>query len=86
MLQVGSTPDESTSSDYDVIANDLRQLADQAAAQEPPVRMYERSLLERSTRNTNISTVRMNCGLGVLTCTSPWSRLHLGGYTAHPDL
>ena len=41
MLQVGSTPDESTSGDYDVIANDLRQLADQAAAQEPPIRMYE---------------------------------------------
>ncbi|KAH9848733.1 xylose isomerase-like protein [Lenzites betulinus] len=42
MLQVGSTPDPSTSSDYDVIARDLRQLADEAAAQEPPIRIaYE---------------------------------------------
>ncbi|KAI8974874.1 xylose isomerase-like protein [Trametes punicea] len=37
MLQVGSTPDPSTSSDYDVIARDLRQLADEAAAQDPPI-------------------------------------------------
>ncbi|KAL7277108.1 hypothetical protein ACG7TL_008953 [Trametes sanguinea] len=42
MLQVGSTPDPSTSSDYDVIARDLRQLADEAAAQDPPIRIaYE---------------------------------------------
>ncbi|KAI0365792.1 xylose isomerase-like protein [Pilatotrama ljubarskyi] len=42
MLQVGSTPDASTSSDYDVIARDLRQLADEAAAQDPPIRIaYE---------------------------------------------
>ncbi|CDO71054.1 hypothetical protein BN946_scf184844.g58 [Trametes cinnabarina] len=42
MLQVGSTPDESTSSDYDVIARDLRQLADEAAVQKPPIRIaYE---------------------------------------------
>lgn len=40
MLQVGSTPDPSTSSDYDVIARDLRQLADEAAVQDPPIRMY----------------------------------------------
>lgn len=40
MLQVGSTPDASTSSDYDVIARDLRQLADEAAAQHPPIRVY----------------------------------------------
>ncbi|KAL1948755.1 hypothetical protein VTO73DRAFT_10561 [Trametes versicolor] len=42
LLQVGSTPDPSTSSDYDVIARDLRQLADEAAAQDPPIRIaYE---------------------------------------------
>ncbi|KAI0628617.1 xylose isomerase-like protein [Trametes polyzona] len=42
MLQVGSTPDASTSSDYDVIARDLRQLADEAANQNPPIRIaYE---------------------------------------------
>ncbi|KAI0765854.1 xylose isomerase-like protein [Trametes elegans] len=42
ILQVGSTPDPSTSSDYDVIARDLRQLADDAAAQDPPIRIaYE---------------------------------------------
>ncbi len=41
MLQVGSTPDESSSNDYDVIAGDLRKLADEAAAQDPPIRMYE---------------------------------------------
>ncbi|TBU25420.1 xylose isomerase-like protein [Dichomitus squalens] len=42
LLQVGSTPDESTSGDYDVISGDLRQLADEAAAQEPPIRIaYE---------------------------------------------
>ncbi|RPD60257.1 xylose isomerase-like protein [Lentinus tigrinus ALCF2SS1-7] len=42
MLQVGSTPDESSSSDYDVIAGDLRKLADEAAAQDPPIRIaYE---------------------------------------------
>ena len=40
MLQVGSTPDASTSGDYDVIARDLRELADEAAAQVPPIRMY----------------------------------------------
>ncbi|KAI0754176.1 xylose isomerase-like protein [Daedaleopsis nitida] len=42
MLQVGSTPDASTSSDYDVIARDFQQLADDAAAQDPPIRIaYE---------------------------------------------
>ncbi|KAI0667234.1 xylose isomerase-like protein [Trametes maxima] len=42
LLQVGSTPDPSTSGDYDVIARDLRQLADEAAAQHPPIRIaYE---------------------------------------------
>ncbi|PCH35139.1 xylose isomerase-like protein [Wolfiporia cocos MD-104 SS10] len=42
MLQVGSSDDPSTSSDYDVIARDLRQLADEAAAQDPPIQIaYE---------------------------------------------
>ena len=40
MLQVGSNPDNSSSSDHDVIAEDLRKLADEAAAQDPPIRMY----------------------------------------------
>ncbi|KDQ58865.1 hypothetical protein JAAARDRAFT_192446 [Jaapia argillacea MUCL 33604] len=42
MLQVGSSNDPSISSDYEIIARDLRQLADEAAAQEPPIRIaYE---------------------------------------------
>jgi len=42
MLQVGSSDDPSTSSDYDVIARDLRQLADEAAKQDPPIQIaYE---------------------------------------------
>lgn len=42
MLQVGSTDDPDTSADYDLIARDLRQLADEAAAQDPPIRIaYE---------------------------------------------
>ena len=40
MLQVGSNPDTSSSNDYDVIAEDLRKLADEVAAQDPPIRMY----------------------------------------------
>lgn len=39
MLQVGSTNDPSTSGDYDVIVKDLRELADEAAKQNPPIRM-----------------------------------------------
>ncbi|KAH9939481.1 xylose isomerase-like protein [Amylocystis lapponica] len=42
MLQVGSTDDPDTSADYDLIARDLRQLADEAAKQQPPIRIaYE---------------------------------------------
>lgn len=42
MLQVGSSDDPSSSSDYDVIARDLRCLADEAAAQDPPIQIaYE---------------------------------------------
>ncbi|KAI0918501.1 hypothetical protein AcW1_009622 [Taiwanofungus camphoratus] len=42
MLQVGSSDDPSISSDYDIIARDLRQLADEAAAQDPPIKIaYE---------------------------------------------
>ncbi|KAI0821836.1 xylose isomerase-like protein [Trametes gibbosa] len=42
MLQVSSTPDPLTSNDYDVIARDLRILADEAAILEPPIRIaYE---------------------------------------------
>lgn len=39
MLQVGSTNDPSTSGDYDIIVKDLRELADEAAKQNPPIRM-----------------------------------------------
>ncbi|KAI0038872.1 xylose isomerase-like protein [Auriscalpium vulgare] len=42
MLQVGSSDDPETSGDLDVIARDLRQLADEAAAVDPPIRIaYE---------------------------------------------
>ncbi|KAH9836277.1 xylose isomerase-like protein [Rhodofomes roseus] len=42
MLQVGSSDDPSSSSDLDVMARDLRVLADEAAAQEPPIKIaYE---------------------------------------------
>ena len=40
MLQVGSSDDDSSSPDYDTIARDLRALADEAAAQVPPIKMY----------------------------------------------
>ena len=40
MLQVGSSDDSSSSSDYNVIAGDLRALADEAAQCDPPIRMY----------------------------------------------
>ena len=40
MLQVGSSDDPSSSSDFDVIARDLRALADEAAAQVPQINMY----------------------------------------------
>lgn len=39
MLQVGSTNDPSTSGDYNLIADHLRELADEAAQQNPPIRM-----------------------------------------------
>ncbi|CCM00629.1 uncharacterized protein FIBRA_02666 [Fibroporia radiculosa] len=39
MLQVGSSDDPTTSSDHNVIARDLRQLADEAAAEDPPIQM-----------------------------------------------
>lgn len=39
MLQVGSTNDPSTSGDYNVIVEDLRELADEAAKQSPPIKM-----------------------------------------------
>ncbi|KZT18672.1 xylose isomerase-like protein [Neolentinus lepideus HHB14362 ss-1] len=42
MLQVGSSNDPDISSDPDIMAKDLRQLADEAAAQDPPIRIaYE---------------------------------------------
>lgn len=42
MLQVGSSDDDSSSGDFDVIAGDLRDLADLAARQDPPIRIaYE---------------------------------------------
>lgn len=42
MLQVGSSDDPSSSSDLEVIARDLRVLADEAAAQHPPIKIaYE---------------------------------------------
>ena len=42
MLQVGSTDNPSSSDDYEVIARDLRELCDVAAAKEPPCRIaYE---------------------------------------------
>ncbi|EGO28752.1 hypothetical protein SERLADRAFT_459519 [Serpula lacrymans var. lacrymans S7.9] len=42
MLQVGSTDDPSASSDLNVISRDLRQLADEAIAQDPPIKIaYE---------------------------------------------
>lgn len=39
MLQVGSSDDPSSSSDYGVIARDLRALADEAAERVPPIKM-----------------------------------------------
>lgn len=39
MLQVGSSDDPSTSPDFDVMASNLRQLADAAQAECPPIRM-----------------------------------------------
>lgn len=39
MLQVGSTDDAATTSDPDLLAADLRRLADAAAQENPPVRM-----------------------------------------------
>ncbi|KAI0064489.1 xylose isomerase-like protein [Artomyces pyxidatus] len=42
VLGVGSSDDPSSSSDLEIIARDLRQLADEAAAQDPPIRLaYE---------------------------------------------
>ncbi|TFY70739.1 hypothetical protein EVG20_g2273 [Dentipellis fragilis] len=42
MLQIGSSDDPSSSPDYDVIARDLRELADDAAKQNPPIKLaYE---------------------------------------------
>lgn len=39
MLQVGSSDDSSISSDFNVMADNLRQLADLAQAENPPIRM-----------------------------------------------
>ncbi|EMD32278.1 hypothetical protein CERSUDRAFT_118976 [Gelatoporia subvermispora B] len=42
MIQVGSSDDPETSGDHEIIARDLRQLADEAAAQDPLIRIaYE---------------------------------------------
>ncbi|KIJ64360.1 hypothetical protein HYDPIDRAFT_90751 [Hydnomerulius pinastri MD-312] len=42
MMQIGSSDDPSSSPDLDIIARDLRQLADEANAQDPPIRLaYE---------------------------------------------
>lgn len=46
MLQVGSSDDPSTSPDYEIIARDLRQLADEAAAQDPSIKMWVNVLPE----------------------------------------
>ena len=73
MLQVGSTPDESTSSDYDVIARDLRQLADEAAAQDPPIRMYVHDIGKWIGLLIKMLLVLMNYGLGVRMCEPPSS-------------
>lgn len=40
MLQVGSSDDPASSSDRNIIAQDLCLLADEAAKERPPIRMY----------------------------------------------
>lgn len=45
MLQVGSSNDPNITSDFDVMARDLRALAAEGAAQNPPIRMWVMSVV-----------------------------------------
>lgn len=57
MLQVGASDDPASSSDFDVIARDLRDLSDLAAKQDPPIQLYVSSFLRHCTLTTDRMSV-----------------------------
>ena len=75
MLQVGSSDDPDSSSDFEIIAKDLRRLADLAAQQDPPIQMSVNLCIHCLSTLTYNGSVRTRCGLGVRMCT-----YHLSGF------
>ena len=57
MLQVGSSNNSFSSINYDVIARGLRALADVAATQDPPIKMYVSRLTVSSQYTRSFAVV-----------------------------